>query len=47
MAAKYPNGELIRVIRMPTAKMSDGGMQPIDLSDPDAVALAAYVAGLK
>jgi ubiquinol-cytochrome c reductase cytochrome b subunit len=47
VAGKYPNGELVRVIKMPTAKMSDGGMQPLDLPDQDLAALTAYVAGLK
>ena len=47
VAGKYPNGGLTRVIKMPTAKMSDGGMQPSDLPDQDLAALVAYVAGLK
>ncbi len=46
-AARHPSGELSRVIRTPTAKMADSGMQPLDIPDDDLAALSAYVAGLK
>jgi ubiquinol-cytochrome c reductase cytochrome b subunit len=46
-AGRHPNGELSRVIRTPTKKMVDSGMQPIDIPDDDLAALSAYVAGLK
>jgi mono/diheme cytochrome c family protein len=46
-AGRHPNGELSRVIRTPTAKMADNGMQPLDIPDDDLAALSAYVAGLK
>ena len=45
---KYPGDELARVLRKPTTKMSDGGMQALnDLADADLAALVAYVSGLK
>jgi mono/diheme cytochrome c family protein len=47
VAAKYPGDELARVIKMPNAKMSDGGMQPLDAPDRDLQALVAYLKGLK
>ena len=47
VAAKYPNGQLRALIKSPNAKMSDGGMQPLDVSDPDLDALVAYVEALK
>ena len=47
VAGKYPNGGLTQVLKMPDAKMADGGMQPSDLSDEELAALVAYVAGLK
>ena len=47
VASKYPNGELTRVLKMPSAKMSEGGMQPLDLADPDVAALVAYLEGVQ
>jgi ubiquinol-cytochrome c reductase cytochrome b subunit len=47
VAAKYPGDELVRVISMPNAKMSDGGMQPLDAPAADLEALAAYLRGVK
>jgi hypothetical protein len=36
-----------RIIENPTQKMSDTGMQPLDIPDDDLAALTAYVSGLK
>ena len=47
VAAKYPGDELARVLKMPNAKMSDGGMQPLDAPDSDVQALIAYLKSLK
>ncbi len=47
VAAKYPSGQLKQVIKTPNAKMSDGGMQPLDAPDPDIDALVAYLESLK
>jgi ubiquinol-cytochrome c reductase cytochrome b subunit len=47
VAAKYPGDELVRVIRMPTAKMSDGGMQPLDAPAADLEALVVYLREVK
>ena len=47
VAAQYPNGELARILKVPTAKMSDGGMQPTDLPDPDMEALVNFLSGIK
>ena len=46
-AGRHPDGALSRVIRTPTAKMAESGMQPLDIPDDDLAALTAYVAGLK
>jgi hypothetical protein len=46
-AARHTEGELSRIIKMPTQKMSDSGMQPLDIPDDDLAALTAYVSGLK
>ena len=46
-AARYRNGELKQVIKVPNAKMSDGGMQPLEAPDPDIDALVAYLESLK
>jgi len=35
------------VIKVPNAKMSDGGMQPLEAPDPDIDALVAYLESLK
>jgi ubiquinol-cytochrome c reductase cytochrome b subunit len=47
VAAKYPNGQLRMLLKSPNAKMSDGGMQPLDAPDPDVDALVAYLESLK
>jgi len=47
VAAKYPGDRLKSVLESPTAKMSDGGMQPLDVPDPDVDALVAYLESLK
>jgi mono/diheme cytochrome c family protein len=47
VAAKYRNGQLRELLVMPNAKMSDGGMQPLDAPDPDIDALVAYLESLK
>jgi quinol-cytochrome oxidoreductase complex cytochrome b subunit/cytochrome c5 len=46
-AARHTEGELSRIIKIPTQKMSDSGMQPLDIPDDDLAALTAYVSGLK
>jgi ubiquinol-cytochrome c reductase cytochrome b subunit len=46
-AARHTEGELSRIIKTPTQKMSDSGMQPLDISDDDLAALTAYVSALK
>jgi mono/diheme cytochrome c family protein len=47
VAAKFPGEELARVLKTPSTKMADGGMQPLDAPDPDVAALVAYLKGLK
>jgi hypothetical protein len=47
LTRKYPNGGLSRVIKMPIAKMSDGAMQPLNISYGELAALAADVTELK
>ncbi|MGB7218738.1 MAG: cytochrome b N-terminal domain-containing protein [Vicinamibacterales bacterium] len=47
LAAKYPGEEMSRILRMPTAKMTDGGMMPLDISDDDLKVLVAYMNALK
>ena len=47
VAGKYPNGQLRSLLKTPNAKMSDGGMQPLDAPDPDVDALVAYMESLK
>lgn len=47
MAVKYPGEELVRILKMPTQKMTDGGMMPLDVPDADLSALAAYVNSLR
>ena len=47
VAARYPGEALAGVLKMPSTKMSDGGMQPLDAPDPDVLALVAYLKGLK
>jgi ubiquinol-cytochrome c reductase cytochrome b subunit len=47
VAGKYPNGQLRSLLKTPNAKMSDGGMQPLDAPDPDLDALVAYLESLK
>jgi mono/diheme cytochrome c family protein len=46
-AARHTEGALSRIIKMPTQKMSDSGMQPLDIPDDDLAALTAYISGLK
>jgi len=47
VAGKYPNGQLRSLLKTPNARMSDGGMQPLDAPDPDVDALVAYLESLK
>jgi ubiquinol-cytochrome c reductase cytochrome b subunit len=47
VAAKHPGEALAALLKMPTTKMSDGGMQPLDAPDSDVAALIAYLKGLK
>jgi quinol-cytochrome oxidoreductase complex cytochrome b subunit/cytochrome c551/c552 len=46
-AARHTEGELSRIIKNPTPKMADSGMQPLDIPDDDLAALTSYVGGLK
>ena len=39
--------ELSNVLRHPTAKMIEGEMKPVDVSDEDLKALVAYIKSLK
>jgi len=47
VAARFPNGQLTQIVKTPNAKMSDGGMQPLDAPDPDIAALVAYLESLQ
>jgi ubiquinol-cytochrome c reductase cytochrome b subunit len=40
---KYTNAQLLALLRTPDAKMTNGGMTPVDLKDDDLAALAAYL----
>jgi ubiquinol-cytochrome c reductase cytochrome b subunit len=45
--AQKPTEELSNLLRHPTAKMLEGEMKPVDLSDEDLKALVAYIKSLK
>jgi ubiquinol-cytochrome c reductase cytochrome b subunit len=45
--AQKPAEELSNLLRHPTAKMLEGEMKPVDLSDEDLKALVAYIKSLK
>lgn len=45
--AQKPAEELSNLLRHPTAKMLEGEMKPVDLSDEDVKALVAYIKSLK
>jgi ubiquinol-cytochrome c reductase cytochrome b subunit len=45
--AQKPADELSNLLRHPTAKMLEGEMKPVDLSDEDLKALVAYITSLK
>jgi len=47
ISAKYSPEQLDHLFQHPTAKMSAGGMPPIDLPRDDVKALIAYVESLK
>lgn len=47
IAAKFTPGQLAELLKHPTAKMTAGGMSPIDLPPDDLRALIAYVESLK
>ena len=47
ISAKYSPEQLAHLFKHPTAKMSAGGMPPIDLPPDDVKALIAYVESLK
>jgi ubiquinol-cytochrome c reductase cytochrome b subunit len=47
VGTKYPGAALADMLRAPTAKMADGGMMPLELSDPDLAALIAYIDSFK
>jgi len=46
-AARHTEGELSRIIKNPTQKMADSGMQPLDIAADDLSALTSYVGSLK
>jgi ubiquinol-cytochrome c reductase cytochrome b subunit len=45
--AQKPPGELTNLLRHPTAKMIEGEMKPVQVSDEDLNALVAYIKSLK
>jgi ubiquinol-cytochrome c reductase cytochrome b subunit len=45
--AQTPADELSSLLRHPTPKMIEGGMQAVDISDDDLKALVAYIKSLK
>jgi ubiquinol-cytochrome c reductase cytochrome b subunit len=45
--AQKPAEELSKLLRHPTAKMIEGEMKPVDVSDEDLKALVAYIKSLK
>src|ERR1700719_114387 len=47
IAAKFSPEQIAQLVKNPTAKMSSGGMPPIDLPPDDLKALIAYVESLK
>jgi cytochrome c553 len=40
---KYTDAQLIALLHTPDAKMTNGGMTPVDLKEDDLAALAEYV----
>jgi mono/diheme cytochrome c family protein len=47
IGAKVSPDQVAEIFRHPTAKMTAGGMPPVDLSPDDLKALIAYVESLK
>jgi mono/diheme cytochrome c family protein len=47
ISAKYSPDQLPALFKNPTAKMTSGGMPPIDLPPDDLKALIAYIESLK
>ena len=47
VGAKYSQAQILTILRTPTANMTDGGMQPVDLNDADLAALAKYLRQLR
>jgi hypothetical protein len=47
ISAKYSPEQMAQLFKHPTAKMTAGGMPPIDLPPDDLKALIAYVESLK
>jgi ubiquinol-cytochrome c reductase cytochrome b subunit len=45
--AQKPGDELSKLLRHPTAKMIEGEMKPVDVSDEDLKALVAYIKSLR
>jgi ubiquinol-cytochrome c reductase cytochrome b subunit len=43
VGAKYTQAQLLALLRNPNAKMTDGGMPPVELNDTDLAALATYL----
>ena len=44
---KYTDAQLIALLHAPDSKMTNGGMQPVDLKQDDLEALAAYLRQLR
>jgi ubiquinol-cytochrome c reductase cytochrome b subunit len=47
IGAKFPTAQLAELLKHPTAKMTAGGMPPVDLPPADLKALIAYVESFK
>jgi hypothetical protein len=45
--SKFNPDQLIALFKSPTAKMTTGGMPPVDLPPDDLKALIAYIESLK
>jgi ubiquinol-cytochrome c reductase cytochrome b subunit len=45
--AQMPAEEITKLLKQPNAQMSEGGMQPIQVSDEELKALVAYIKSLK
>jgi hypothetical protein len=43
VSQKYTDAQLIALLHAPDAKMTNGGMTPVDLNEDDLAALTGYV----